>query len=140
MSNPNHHTSTVNEPIDYDFAHQEILRVQEKRLREELEESKANAVRELEMAKMELEAMMGAQKCDYERQIQEIVSIVEMQKNALMEERKQKINLEVERNVLEAKVKTQEYTNAIKNEERDIALNIEPYKSTFLKVILIALN
>lgn len=137
LSVPNRPETSSTEVIDFDFAYQEILRVQEERLRAELEASKQRAIRELEDAKAEVENMLGAQRFDYESQISEMISVVEMQTNALVEERKLKNVLEVERNVLQARMENQEHRKAIANEEEESASRISPYKSTFLQVLLI---
>lgn len=117
--------------MDFDFAHQEILKVQEKRLRAELEESKQRAISKLEA---EMESMLGAQKFDYERQINEVLSVVEMQTNALAEERKQKHVLEMERNVLQERVNNEDNCRKMISDVQKNTKKISPYKSTFLKV------
>lgn len=138
VSIPNRNeNSSSTEVIDFDYAHKEILRVQEERLRAELEASKKKAIREVEDAKAEVESMLGEQKCNYEKQINEMISVVQMQTNALAEERKLKNVLEVERNVLQARVVNQEHCRAISNQEEESAVRISPYRSTFLKVFVV---
>lgn len=117
VSVPSKAEANSGEVIDFDFAHQEILRVQEERLRAEFE----TAMRE---------------RLDYERKLNEMVSVVELQTNALVEERKLKNHLEVERNVLQARVENEEQCKAITKEEEESVKKISPYKSTFLTVCL----
>ncbi|KAK6618956.1 hypothetical protein RUM44_003337 [Polyplax serrata] len=136
VSIPTESEVSIEDPVDFDFAHEEILKVQEEKLRAELEESKQMAISKLEA---EMESMLGAQKFDYERQINEMLSIVEMQTNALAEERKQKHFLQMERNVLQERVNNHDSCRKNMNDGQRIAKKCSPYKSTFLqdlKVIL----
>lgn len=74
------------------------------------------------------------QRLDYERKLNEMASVVELQTNALVEERKMKNHLEVEMNVLQARMENEEHCRAITKEEEEMVKKISPYKSTFLTV------
>lgn len=82
-----------------------------------------------------MESILGAQKFDYEKQINEVLSFVEIQANALVEERKQKHVLEMEKNVLQERMNNQEQCKDMLIDAQRMARKVSPYKSTFLKVI-----
>ncbi|KDR08098.1 Kinesin-like protein KIF14, partial [Zootermopsis nevadensis] len=73
VSNPyENDTAATGQPVDYEFAHQEILRIQEERLHADLDEAKRQAVQELEAAKKEAEWQLGFQRMNYEQQLKQI--------------------------------------------------------------------
>ncbi|XP_020282192.1 kinesin-like protein KIF14 isoform X1 [Pseudomyrmex gracilis] len=130
--------SNVKQVIDYDFAHQEILRVQEQKLRTELEESKQKAIKELEDAKREVELQLCSQKSNYENKIQSLSFTVEKQKEALEKINRRKEELELEKELLATEVET---NNKIKNLElEESKAMLSPYKSNFLEELVKILN
>ncbi|KAG7199238.1 hypothetical protein KM043_018107 [Ampulex compressa] len=117
--------------VDFEYAHQEILRVQEEKLRTELEESKQKAIKELENAKHEIELQLGTQKISYERKIEILGSTLEEQKHALEKINQQKRKLELEKELLANEVETNNRRKQMQVQEDNV--NITPYKSNFLQ-------
>ncbi|XP_076247461.1 kinesin family member nebbish [Calliopsis andreniformis] len=141
VSNP--HTEHSNaqvfaQAIDYEFAHQEILKVQEEKLRNELEESKQKAIKELENAKREVEVQLGSQKLSYERKIEVLGSTVEEQKLALTQINKRKKELELEKELLVNEVEINNRLRQIQLEQEGVT--VVPYKSNFLQELESILN
>ncbi|XP_012280682.1 kinesin-like protein KIF14 [Orussus abietinus] len=126
------------QPVDFEFAHQEILRIQEEKLRTELEESKHKAIKELENAKREIEAQLGSQRFTFEREIQALGSTVEQQKLALEETNRKKMELELERELLATQLETNDRIRKIQLEESKST--VSPYKTNFLKDVEDLLN
>ncbi|XP_011154462.1 kinesin-like protein KIF14 isoform X2 [Harpegnathos saltator] len=124
--------------IDYEFAHQEILRIQEEKLRAELEESKQKAIKELENAKREVELQLGSQKSTYERKIEVLGSTLEEQKHALEQINRRKKELELEKELLVTEVETNNKIKKIQLEQSHAKLS--PYKSNFLQELEKILN
>ncbi|XP_050463013.1 kinesin-like protein KIF14 isoform X1 [Cataglyphis hispanica] len=124
--------------IDFEFAYQEILRVQEERLRAELEESKQKAIKELENAKREVELQLGSQKSAYEHKIEILGSTVEEQKHALQQINQQKKELELEKQLLVTEMETNNKIKKIQMEQSHARLS--PYKSNFLQELENILN
>ncbi|CAD6216341.1 GSCOCG00004494001-RA-CDS [Cotesia congregata] len=138
VCNPNDDNSNIqsnNQPIDYEFAHQEILAIQEEKLRAELEESKRKAIKELENAKREVETQLGSQKTTYEREIKMLGTTLEQQKLALEEVSKRKRQLEVEKEMLTYQIEENK-----RRETDDSKINVEPYESNFLQELKKILN
>ncbi|XP_011156541.2 kinesin-like protein KIF14 isoform X2 [Solenopsis invicta] len=124
--------------IDFEFAHQEILRIQEEKLRAELEESKQKAIKELENAKREMELQLGSQKSTYEQKIEILGSTLKEQNHALEQINRRKKELELERELL---VKEVEVNNKIKKIRMEQShANLSPYKSNFLQELESILN
>ncbi|XP_015184259.1 PREDICTED: kinesin-like protein KIF14 [Polistes dominula] len=124
--------------IDFDFAHQEILKIQEERLRAELEESKQKAIKELENAKREVELQLGSQKSTYEHKIEVLGSTLEEQKLALEEINRRKQELELEKEMLANEI---EINNKIREiQQVESQSNVSPYKSNFLQDLECILN
>ncbi|XP_057325623.1 kinesin-like protein KIF14 [Microplitis mediator] len=123
------------QPIDYEYAHQEILAIQEEKLRAELEESKRKAVKELENAKKEVEMQLGSQKTSYEREIKMLGMTLEQQKLALEEVNKKKRQLEVEKEMLTYQIQENKT-----REVKESMINVEPYESNFLQELEKILN
>ncbi|XP_014613284.1 PREDICTED: kinesin-like protein KIF14 [Polistes canadensis] len=124
--------------IDFDFAHQEILKIQEEKLRAELEESKQKAIKELENAKREVELQLGSQKFTYEHKIEVLGSTLEEQKLALEEINRRKQELELEKEMLANEIKI---NNRIKEiQQVESKSNVSPYKSNFLQDLECILN
>ncbi|XP_033325976.2 kinesin family member nebbish [Megalopta genalis] len=117
--------------VDYEFAYQEILKVQEEKLRAELEESKQKAIKELEYAKREVELQLGSQKQSYERKIEMLDSTVEEQKLALQQIHKKKKELELEKELLANEVEISNRLKLIQSEQKKVT--VAPYKSNFLE-------
>ncbi|XP_076685162.1 kinesin family member nebbish isoform X2 [Andrena cerasifolii] len=124
--------------VDYEFAHQEILKVQEEKLRAELEESKQKAIEELESAKQEVEMQLGSQKLSYERKIEILGSTVEEQKLALQQIHRKKKELELEKELLASEVETNNRLKQIQSEQKRVS--VVPYQSTFLQELESILN
>ncbi|XP_014468887.1 PREDICTED: kinesin-like protein KIF14 [Dinoponera quadriceps] len=124
--------------IDFEFAHQEILRIQEEKLRAELEESKQKAIKELENAKQEVELQLGLQKSTYERKIEDLGSTLEEQKHALEQINRRRKELELERELLVTEVETNNKIKKIELEQSHAKL--APYKSNFLQELENILN
>ncbi|KAL6422349.1 hypothetical protein ACFW04_010595 [Cataglyphis niger] len=124
--------------IDFEFAYQEILRVQEERLRAELEESKQKAIKELENAKREVELQLGSQKSAYEHKIEILGSTVEEQKHTLQQINQQKKELELEKQLLVTEMETNNKIKKIQMEQSHVRLS--PYKSNFLQELENILN
>ncbi|XP_070157028.1 kinesin-like protein KIF14 isoform X2 [Polyergus mexicanus] len=124
--------------IDFEFAYQEILRVQEERLRAELEESKQKAIKELENAKREVELQLGSQKSAYEHKIEILGSTVEEQKHALEQINHRKRELELEKELLVTEMETNNKIKKIQLEQSHARLS--PYKSNFLQELENILN
>ncbi|XP_043274427.1 kinesin-like protein KIF14 isoform X2 [Venturia canescens] len=119
------------QPVDFEFAHQEISTIQEEKLRAELEESKQKAIKELENAKREIEAQLNAQKCSYEQEIQALGTSLEKQKRALEKTNRQKRELEIEKDLLASEVeRNNRMKELITNNSR---IQVTPYKSNFLE-------
>ncbi|KAL6267376.1 hypothetical protein P5V15_000451 [Pogonomyrmex californicus] len=124
--------------IDFEFAHQEILRIQEEKLRAELEESKQKAIKELENAKREVELQLGSQKSTYEQKIEVLGFTLEEQKHALEQINRRKKELELEKELLVTEVET---NNKIKKIQLDQShARLSPYKSNFLQELENILN
>ncbi|KOC70525.1 Kinesin-like protein KIF14 [Habropoda laboriosa] len=141
VSNPHDEHSNIQistQAIDYEFAYQEILKVQEGKLRAELEESKQKAVKELENAKREVEMQLGSQKLSYERKIEILGFTVEEQKVALEQICQKKKELELEKELLENEVETNNKLKQIQLDQKKI--NVAPYKSNFLQELENILN
>ncbi|XP_048508328.1 kinesin-like protein KIF14 isoform X3 [Athalia rosae] len=126
------------QPVDFEFAHQEILKIQQEKLRAELEESKQKVIRELENAKREVEIQLGSQKSTYEEQLQVLGSSLEQQRMALVEINRKKHELELEKELLASEVETNNRIRQIQFEEAK--LNISPYRSNFLQDLEEVLN
>ncbi|XP_012228838.1 kinesin-like protein KIF14 isoform X1 [Linepithema humile] len=124
--------------IDFEFAHQEILRIQEEKLRAELEESKQKAIKELENAKREVELQLGSQKSTYEHKIEVLGSTLEEQKHALEQINRRKKELELEKELLATEVETNNKIKKIQLEQSHERLS--PYKSNFLQELESILN
>ncbi|XP_015113867.1 kinesin-like protein KIF14 isoform X1 [Diachasma alloeum] len=118
----------TSQSIDYEFAHQEILTIQEDKLRKELEESKQKAIKELENAKRDIEFQLGSQKVNYEREIKCLGSTLEHQKQALAEVTKRKRELEIEKEMLTHQIE-RNTRQRISPEETP---RVSPYRSNFL--------
>ncbi|KZC09567.1 PREDICTED: kinesin-like protein KIF14 [Dufourea novaeangliae] len=134
VSNPHDGQSNIQisaQAMDYEFAYQEILKVQEEKLRAELEESKQKAIKELENAKREVEMQLGSQKSSYERKIEVLGSTVEEQKLALEQIHQKKKELELERELLVNEVEIGNRLKQIQSEEKKVT--VTPYKSNFLE-------
>ncbi|XP_053978257.1 kinesin-like protein KIF14 isoform X1 [Hylaeus volcanicus] len=134
VSNPRNEHSNVQisaQAVDYEFAHQEILKVQEEKLRAELEESKQKAIKELENAKREVEVQLGSQKLTYERKIEVLGSTVEEQKFALEQINQKRKELELEKELLANEVKINNRLKQIHSEQKKVT--VSPYKSNFLQ-------
>ncbi|XP_011304411.1 kinesin-like protein KIF14 [Fopius arisanus] len=112
--------------VDYEFAHQEILTIQEDKLRKELEESKQKAIKELENAKREIELQLGSQKLNYEMEIKSLGSTLEQQKKALVEVTRMKRELEIEKEMLTREIERNS------SEKMPDASRVSPYRSNFL--------
>ncbi|XP_046607794.1 kinesin-like protein KIF14 isoform X3 [Neodiprion virginianus] len=126
------------QPVDFEFAHQEILKIQQEKLRAELEESKQKVIKELENAKREVEMQLGSQKSTYEEQLQMLGSSLEQQKKALAEVNRRKQELELEKELLASEVETNNRIRQIQSEEEKF--NISPYRSNFLQELEDILN
>lgn len=140
ISNPNDNCENIqisSKAIDFEFAHQEILKIQEEKLRVELEESKQKAIKELENAKREVELQLGSQKSLYEREIEVLGSTLEEQKIALEEINRRKQELELEKEILASEIET---NNRIRKIQVEAKANMSPYKSTFLQELESVLN
>ncbi|XP_072754631.1 kinesin-like protein KIF14 isoform X1 [Anoplolepis gracilipes] len=124
--------------IDFEFAYQEILRVQEERLRAELEESKQKAIKELENAKREVELQLGLQKSTYEHKIEILGSTLEEQQHALEQINRRKKELELEKELLVTEVETNNKLKKIQLEESHVKFS--PYKSNFWQELENILN
>ncbi|RLU15621.1 hypothetical protein DMN91_011374 [Ooceraea biroi] len=124
--------------IDFEFAHQEILRIQEEKLKAELEESKQKAMKELESARREAELQLSSQKSTYERKIEVLGSTVEEQKYALEQINRRRQELELEKELLATEVETNNKIKKIQSEENYAKLT--PYKSNFLQELENILN
>ncbi|PSN43439.1 hypothetical protein C0J52_02647 [Blattella germanica] len=135
VSNPNE--CTTSGPLaDYEFAHQEILRIQEEKLQKELNEAKKKAMQDLEDAKVEAERQMGAQRLNYEMQLQQLEEMLEQHKLALAEVQRKKEHLEIQQHVLEAEfLKRMDRRSEI--EETTV---VPVYNSNFLQDLEAALN
>ncbi|XP_076281129.1 kinesin family member nebbish isoform X2 [Lasioglossum baleicum] len=134
VSNPHdgHNNIQVSEQaVDYEFAYQEILKVQEEKLRAELEESKQKAIKELENAKHEVEMQLGSQKQSYERKIEMLGSTVEEQKQALEQIHQKKKELELEKEKLVNEVEISNRLKQMQCEQKKVT--VSPYQSNFLE-------
>ncbi|XP_012148737.2 kinesin family member nebbish isoform X4 [Megachile rotundata] len=141
VSNPYDECSNIQistQAVDYEFAHEEILKVQEEKLRAELDESKRKAIKELENAKREAEMQLGSQKLLYERKIEILGSTVEEQKIALEQIYQKKKELELEKELLANEVKTNNRLKQMQLEQKKVT--IAPYKTTFLQELENILN
>ncbi|XP_024876232.1 kinesin-like protein KIF14 [Temnothorax curvispinosus] len=124
--------------IDFEFAHQEILRIQEEKLRAELEESKQKAIKELENAKREVELQLGSQKSKYEQKIKFLDTTLKEQQHTLEQIDHRKKELELERELLSKEV---EINNKIKKMQLEQShARLTPYKSNFLQELESILN
>nr|XP_034190007.1 kinesin-like protein KIF14 isoform X3 [Osmia lignaria] len=131
-------TQISTQAVDYEFAHQEILKVQEEKLRAELEESKQKAIKELENAKREAEMQLGSQRLSYERKIEILGSTVEEQKIALEQIYERKKELELEKELLATEVETNNRLKQLQVEPKKDS--VAPYKTTFLQELESILN
>ena len=131
-------TKISTQAVDYEFAHQEILKVQEEKLRAELEESKQKAIKELENAKREAEMQLGSQRLSYERKIEILGSTVEEQKIALEQIYERKKELELEKELLATEVETNNRLKQLQVEPKKDS--VAPYKTTFLQELESILN
>ncbi|XP_031365434.1 kinesin-like protein KIF14 isoform X2 [Apis dorsata] len=141
VSNPNDKHGNIQisaQTVDYEFAHQEILKVQEEKLRAELEESKQKAIKELENAKREIEMQLGTQKLSYERKIEILDSTVQEQKLALEQIHQKKKELELEKELLANEIEANNRLKQIQFDQNKV--NITPYKSNFLQELESILN
>ncbi|KAF7384613.1 hypothetical protein HZH68_014225 [Vespula germanica] len=141
VSNPHDESGNIqisSQAIDFEFAHQEILKIQEEKLRAELEESKQKAIKELENAKREVELQLGSQKSTYERKIEVLGSTLEEQKLALEEINRRKQELELEKEILASEIETNNRIRKIQQVETKP--NVSPYKSNFLQELESILN
>ncbi|KAF3421228.1 hypothetical protein E2986_06557 [Frieseomelitta varia] len=141
VSNPYDEHSNIQisaQAVDYEFAHQEIMKVQEEKLRAELEESKQKAIKELENAKREVEMQLGSQKLSYERKIEILGSTVQEQKVALEQIHQRKKELELEKELLENEVEANNRLKQIQLDQKRV--NVTPYKSNFLQELESILN
>ncbi|XP_015604060.1 kinesin-like protein KIF16B isoform X3 [Cephus cinctus] len=127
-------------PTDFEFAHQEILRIQEEKLRAELEESKRKAIKELENAKKDVELQLGSQKLTFEREIQALGTTLERQKMALEEVNRRKKELELEKEIIASEMETNERVRKIQNEHTISGDTLPPYHSNFLAELEAILN
>ncbi|KAJ8680905.1 hypothetical protein QAD02_016692 [Eretmocerus hayati] len=126
------------QPIDFDYAYQEVLRIQEEKLRAELEESKRKAMKELENAKREVEIQLDSQKSAYESEIKKLGSNLEEHKKELEEMNRKKKQLEREKELLASEIET---NNKIRKLEiEDAGVSLSPYKSNFLQELQEILN
>ncbi|XP_011882553.1 PREDICTED: kinesin-like protein KIF14 isoform X2 [Vollenhovia emeryi] len=124
--------------IDFEFAHQEILRIQEERLRAELEESKQKAIKELESAKREVELQLGSQKSQYEQKIKFLDITLKEQQHTLEQIDHRKKELELEKELL---CKEVEANNKIKKMQLEQShAKLTPYKTNFLQELESILN
>ncbi|XP_031778628.1 kinesin-like protein KIF14 isoform X4 [Nasonia vitripennis] len=126
------------QPIDFDYAYQEVLRIQEEKLRAELEESKQKAMKELENAKREVEMQLDSQKSAYETEIQRLGSNLEEHKLALEEMNRKKKELELEKLLLASEIETNNKLRRLEIE--DSGISVSPYKSNFLQELEEILN
>lgn len=108
------------------------------RLRAELEESKQKAIKELENAKREVEMQLGSQKLSYERKIEILGSTVQEQKLALEQIHQKKKELELEKELLENEVETNNRLKQIQIDQKKVS--VAPYKSNFLQELESILN
>ncbi|OAD61345.1 Kinesin-like protein KIF14 [Eufriesea mexicana] len=141
VSNPYDKESNIQistQTVDYEFAHQEILKVQEEKLKAELEESKQKAIKELENAKREVEMQLGSQKLSYERKIEILGSTVEEQKLALEQIHQKKKELEIQKELLENEVETNNRLKQMQLDQKKV--NVIPYQSNFLQELESILN
>ncbi|XP_014233290.1 kinesin-like protein KIF14 isoform X2 [Trichogramma pretiosum] len=125
-------------PIDFDYAYQEVLQIQEEKLRAELEESKQKAMKELENAKREVEMQLDSQKLQYEKEIEKLGSNLEEQKQALEDLNRKKMELEREKDLLASEIETNNKIRRIEIEDSGIA--ITPYRTNFLQELEEILN
>ncbi|KAK2578701.1 hypothetical protein KPH14_011668 [Odynerus spinipes] len=141
VSNPHDDCGSIqmsSQAIDFEFAHQEILKIQEEKLRAELEESKQKAIKELENAKLEVELQLGSQKSTYERKIEVLGSTLEEHKIALEEINRRKQELELEKEILTSEIETNNRIRKVQQVEAKT--NVSPYKSNFLQELESILN
>ncbi|KAF7996954.1 hypothetical protein HCN44_002600 [Aphidius gifuensis] len=134
VCNPNDpNIPTSLQPVDFDFAHQEILAIQEEKLRAEIEESKQKAIKELENAKTEVEKQLGLQKKNYEFEIKKLDKTLKQQKETLDAVNKRKHELEVEKEILSYEIEKNNKTkiNDNINDYTDDS-SVTKYKSNFL--------
>lgn len=96
----------------------------------ELEESKQKAIKELEIAKKEVEMQMGSQKCNYEREIKLLGTTLQEHKEALDVINKRKRELEIEKEVLSYQI--QENNRKKNNVPNNDNVHVSPYKTNFL--------
>ncbi|KYM98142.1 PREDICTED: kinesin-like protein KIF14 [Cyphomyrmex costatus] len=129
---------STTQAIDFEFAHQEILRVQEEKLRAELEESKQKAIKELENAKREVEQQLGSQKSTYEREIEVLGSTLKEKNQALEQINRRKKELELEKELLVKEVEVNNKMKKIRLKQNHAKLS--PYKSNFLQELEGILN
>ncbi|GLH01289.1 Kinesin-like protein unc-104 [Gryllus bimaculatus] len=128
----------IDHPIDYQFAYQEIHRIQESKLEAELEEAKRNALKELEETRKEAEMQLGSQRFQFEQQLQQLGTTLEMHKDALSEISRKKEELEIEKHILEAEVESHKLRRASTVLEDSFV--IAPYKTNFLQEVEDILN
>lgn len=137
VSNPHDKSPSNEPPADFEFAHKEILAVQEAKLKAELEEAKFKAMRELEEAKREAETRLMSQRSDYEKQLQQLGQTLELHRDALLNERKEKQQLEVQKTALEAEMNRQ--LNCAKPSSPP-PVESTPHRSRFIEELEALLN
>ncbi|KAK3927471.1 Kinesin-like protein KIF14 [Frankliniella fusca] len=137
VSNPHEKSNSNEPPADFEFAHNEILAVQEARLKAELEEAKSKAMKELEEAKREAEARLMIQRSDYEKQLHQLGQTLEQHRDALFNERKEKQQLEVQKTALEAEMNRQ-LNSVISSSPPPI--EVAPHRSRFIEDLEALLN
>ncbi|XP_052123487.1 kinesin-like protein KIF14 isoform X3 [Frankliniella occidentalis] len=137
VSNPHEKSNSNEPPADFDFAHNEILAVQEARLKAELEEAKFKAMKELEEAKREAESRLMMQRSDYEQQLHQLGQTLEQQRDALFNERKEKQQLEVQKTALEAEMNRQ--LNSVRSASPP-PVEVTPHRSRFIEDLEALLN
>ena len=96
-----------------------------------MEESKQQAIKELENAKREVEWQLGSQKSTYEREIEVLGSTLKEQNQALEQINRRKKELELEKELLVKEVEVNNKIKKIRLEQSHVKLS--PYKSNFLQ-------
>lgn len=103
-----------------------------------MEESKQQAIKELENAKREVEWQLGSQKSTYEREIEVLGSTLKEQNQALEQINRRKKELELEKELLVKEVEVNNKIKKIRLEQSHAKLS--PYKSNFLQELEGILN
>jgi kinesin family protein 14 len=136
VSNPFESSTTTAEQLaDYEFACQEILRIQEEKHHAEMDEVKRQAIQQIEEAKKEAEREMGFQQMNYEQQLKQMGITLEEQRCALADVQSKKDELERKKKMLETVVQKR---NTL--QETAIDFIVTPYNSNFLQEVEAALN